>query len=81
MEENRDCRREEFQKKKKTIPGKLDHATVAAYEVGHFQPQPLKLTFHDKIRPKQQQRQSNSETIKPPSDQNADLKSLLGLFK
>ena len=82
LEENRDYRREEFQKKKMTIPGKLDHATVVAYEVGHFQPQPLKLTFQDKKRPKQQQqKQSNNETIKRSPDQNADLMSLLGLFK
>lgn len=32
----------------KMKPGKLDHATVAAYEVGHFRPEPLKLTFQGK---------------------------------
>jgi hypothetical protein len=38
FEKSRDWRREDFEKKEKTIPGKLDHATVVAYEVGHFQP-------------------------------------------
>ena len=77
LETHRDYRKEEFQKKKKSIPGKLDHATVVAYEVGHFQPQPLKLTFHDQKRLKQQ-KQSNEETKKTSLDQNADLMSLLG---
>jgi hypothetical protein len=84
LEQNRDCRKEDFQKKRKTIPGKLDHATVVAYEVGHFQPQPLKLTFHDKQRPKQEQKQSNGDQeriTKPHLDPNPEFLSLLGLLK
>ncbi len=83
MEKNRDWRKKEFEEKKKTIPGKLDHATVVAYEVGHFQPQPLKLAFHDKQRPKQQQKQSSDQkrATKPSLDQNPEFRSLLGLIK
>ncbi|CAB3983734.1 PP2C-like domain-containing CG9801 isoform X3, partial [Paramuricea clavata] len=84
LEQNRDCRKEDFEKKRKTIPGKLDHATVVAYEVGHFQPQPLKLTFYDKQRPKQEQKQSNGDQeriTKPHLDPNPELLSLLGILK
>ncbi|XP_028413063.1 PP2C-like domain-containing protein CG9801 isoform X2 [Dendronephthya gigantea] len=78
LEQNRNCKREEFDKKKKSIPGKLDHATVVAFEVGHFQPQPFKLTFHDKQRPQEKKKhslnvdQNARKTTKSTSEHNFD---------
>lgn len=64
----------------KSKPGKLDHATVAAYEVGHFRPEPLKLTFQDK----RDQRPVVPETEKPnciEKERSAEMMSLFGLIK
>ena len=80
LEENRDFKKEDFQKRKKTIPGKLDHATVVAYEVGHFQRKPLKLTFQDKQGPKQKQSNGDKKVPTTPSEQNEVL-SLYGILK
>ena len=79
LERSRDYKKEDFERMKKTIPGKLDHATVVAYEVGNFQPQPLKLTFHEKNRPKRQESSGDEKTTEPTLDQNPELMSLLGL--
>lgn len=90
MEENRDCGKKDFEEKRKAIPGKLDHATVVAYEVGHFQPHPLKLTSQDKRRTKQQLRSNSGKrhldyeqgkSTKASLHPNAELMSLLGIFK
>ncbi|XP_028413391.1 uncharacterized protein LOC114536262 isoform X2 [Dendronephthya gigantea] len=85
LEQNRNCKREEFDKKKRSIPGKLDHATVVAYEVGHFQPQPFKLTFHDKQRPQEKKQSSGDQSPEKPSmptlEQNNEFISLLGILK
>lgn len=43
LEKSNLCKKD-FEEKKKTIPGKLDHATVVAYEVCNFQLKPLRQT-------------------------------------
>ena len=88
MEKNRDKKRAELEKMRKLIPGKLDHATVAAYEVGHFEPKPLKLTFQDKQRTKQPKQQPGAKgeqrvktSTKPSVQPNSQFLSLLSLLK
>ena len=80
LETSRDRKKEEFEKLKKKIPGKLDHATVVAYEVGDFPSKPFKLTSHDKKRANQQHPNSVEKTTET-LDKNPEFMSLLGLLK
>ena len=67
----------------KKKPGKLDHATVVAYEVGHFEPEPLKLVSQDnrgQLTPTDT-RDDATHFLTPQADTRDEFYPLFGLLK
>ena len=66
----------------KKKPGKLDHATVVAYEVGHFEPEPLKLVSQDnqgQLTPTDTR--DDAPHFLTPADTRDEFYPLFGLLK